>query len=216
MIIVLLLLFQSLCLYCQRLVLCIHDRCFPRNARVLQEVAETVGDRKALHHLELLELEQHKRRQKRRTLEPILPLGVEASQEACRFCAHSPQGYCRHHFHLQVHTRRQTGSEQDYKQLRRIRRELKRSLEQQQQRIHTPARRDSHRSYQGYQQVQQSPSLCSQSSGYASLAPSQEEEEQQLQGEQLQEEQLQGEQQLEEADNTEPLQQQQLLVTSYL
>lgn len=232
MIIVLLLLFQSLCLYCQRLVLCIHDRCFPRNARLLQEVAETVGDRKALQHLELLEQEQHKRRQKRRTLEPILPLGVGASQEACRFCAHSPQGYCRHHFHLQVHTRQQNqgSAEQDYKQLRRIRRELKRSLEQQKPPTLTHPARSSYRSYQGYQEVPQSPSLCSLSSGYASLAPSLEEEEQvqqeeealqaegQLQWEQLQLEQLQEEQQLqgEQEDHTEPLQRQQLLFTSHL
>lgn len=239
MIIVLLLLFQSLCLYCQRLVLCIHDRCFPRNARLLQEVAETVGDRKALQHLELLEQEQHKRRQKRRTLEPILPLGVGASQEACRFCAHSPQGYCRHHFHLQVHTRQQNqgSAEQDYKQLRRIRRELKRSLEQQKTQTLTHPARCSYRSYQGYQEVPQSPSLCSLSSGYASLAPSQEEAEQvhqeeeaeeqlqweqlqteeQLQLEQLQEvEQLQGEQLQEQEDHTVPVQRQQLLFTSYL
>lgn len=208
MIIVLLLLFQSLCLYCQRLVLCIHDRCFPRNARLLQEVAETVGDRKALQHLELLELEQHKRRLKRRTLEPILPLGVGASQEACRFCAHSPQGYCRHHFHLQVHTRRPTGSEQDYKQLRRIRRELKRSLEQ--QKIQVPARR----SYPGYQvRVEQSPSLCSLSSGYASLPPShEEEEEEQQQEEPLHEYQLEEEQPLQ----GQPLPEPPLLVTSHL
>lgn len=172
MIIVLLLLFQSLCLYCQRLVLHIHDRCFPRNARLLQEVAETVGDRKALQHLEHLELEKSKRKQKRRILEPILPLGAGVNLESCRFCAHSPQGYCRHHFHLQLHTRRLTGAsgngcqdgEQDYKQLRRIRRELKRSLEQQQPR----------RSYQVYQQYQ-SASVSSLSSGYASLSPSQEE-----------------------------------------
>ncbi|XP_034474612.1 uncharacterized protein LOC117781848 [Drosophila innubila] len=185
MIIVLLLLFQSLCLYCQRLVLHIHDRCFPRNARLLQEVAETVGDRKALQHLEHLEQEKSKRRQKRRILEPILPLGAGLNLEACRFCAHSPQGYCRHHFHLQLHTRRLTvgsgngyqGGEQDYKQQRRIRRELKRSLEQQQPR----------RNYQSYQYYQ-SPSVSSLSSGYASLSPSQEETQQQLQQEAKEEE----------------------------
>lgn len=175
MIIVLLLLFQSLCLYCQRLVLHIHDRCFPRNARLLQEVAETVGDRKALQHLEHLELEQSKRRQKRRILEPILPLGAGVNLEACRFCAHSPQGYCRHHFHLQLHKRRLTeggngyqGGEQDYKEQRRVRRELKRSLEQQKP-------RNSYQSYQSYPNYQNyhSPSLSSLSSGYASLSPSQ-------------------------------------------
>jgi len=175
MIIVLLLLFQSLCLYCQRLVLHIHDRCFPRNARLLQEVAETVGDRKALQHLEHLELEQSKRRQKRRILEPILPLAAGVNLEACRFCAHSPQGYCRHHFHLQLHKRRLTeggngyqGGEQDYKEQRRVRRELKRSLEQQKP-------RNSYQSYQSLPNYQNyhSPSFSSLSSGYASLSPSQ-------------------------------------------
>ncbi|KAM8716919.1 hypothetical protein ACLKA7_003742 [Drosophila subpalustris] len=189
MIIVLLLLFQSLCLYCQRLVLHIHDRCFPRNARLLQEVAETVGDRKALQHLEHLELEKTKRRQKRRILEPILPLGAGVNLEACRFCAHSPQGYCRHHFHLQLHTRRLTGAsggngcqvgEQDYKQQRRIRRELKRSLERQQQQQHQQPR-SSYQSYQYYP----SPSLSSLSSGYASLSLSQEEAQEQEQEEEL-------------------------------
>ncbi|KAH8409447.1 hypothetical protein KR222_005499 [Zaprionus bogoriensis] len=234
MIIVLLLLFQSLCLYCQRLVLRIHDRCFPRNARLLQEVAETVGDRKALQHLQLLELEQHKRRQKRRSLEPILPLGAGASLEACRFCAHSPQGYCRHHFHLQVHTRRQSesasGEQQDYKQLRRIRRELKRSLEQQKLQSSSVGA-GSYRSYQSYQcqrqQLQQSPSVSSLSSGYASLAPSHEEEEQQLLEEQAEQEQLQQQLLQEQPEQEEELlqeqqlpddqvQQKQFLITSYL
>ncbi|EDW64004.1 uncharacterized protein [Drosophila virilis] len=171
MIIVLLLLFQSLCLYCQRLVLHVHDRCFPRNARLLQESAETVGDRKALQHLEHLQLEQSRRRHKRRILEPILPLGAGLNLEACRFCAHSPQGYCRHHFHLQLHTQRRngggaggtgSGGDQDFKQLRRIRRELKRSLEP----------RSSHRiiNYLPY-----SRSTSSLSSGYGSQATLQEE-----------------------------------------
>ncbi|XP_064540852.1 uncharacterized protein LOC135430213 [Drosophila montana] len=172
MIIVLLLLFQSLCLYCQRLVLHVHDRCFPRNARLLQESAETVGDRKALQHLEHLQLEQSRRRQKRRHLEPILPLGAGLNLEACRFCAHSPQGYCRHHFHLQLHTQRRdgggaggvgSGGDQDYKQLRRIRRELKRSLEP----------RSSHHRIINY--LPYSRSTSSLSSGYGSLAASQEE-----------------------------------------
>jgi len=90
MIIVLLLLFHSLCVYCQRIVLYIHDRCFPRNVRLLQEVAETVGDRKAPQRLAEQQLEQQKRSQKRRILEPILPLVGGANSEACRFCAHSP------------------------------------------------------------------------------------------------------------------------------
>ncbi|BFF94758.1 uncharacterized protein DMAD_12304 [Drosophila madeirensis] len=165
MIIVLLLLFQSLCLYCQRLVLHIHDRCFPRNVRLLQEVAETVGDRKAQQHLDQQQLEQTKRSQKRRILEPILPLGAGVNSEACRFCAHSPQGYCRHHFHLQelqlqqqLHSSR-IGGDQDYKQLRRIKRELKRSLGQRQPQL---------RSYRPL--LSGSPSCSSLSSGYGSLS----------------------------------------------
>ncbi|KAH8341431.1 hypothetical protein KR059_006773 [Drosophila kikkawai] len=163
MIIVLLLLFQSLCLYCQRLVLYVHDRCFPKNVRLLQEVAETVGDRKAVQRLAEQQLEQQKRSQKRRILEPILPLVGGLNSEACRFCAHSPQGYCRHHFHLQelqLHKQRFSSSgEQDFRQLRRIKRELKRSIGQQQQpvRSYRPLRFDA------------SWSSSSLSSGYASL-----------------------------------------------
>ncbi|ALC38249.1 CG14042 [Drosophila busckii] len=166
MIIVLLLLFQSLCLYCQRLVLHIHDRCFPRNARLLQEVAETVGDRKALQHLEHLEVEHRKRRQKRQQLESILTLGVGTNLEACRFCAHSPQGYCRHHFHLQLNNSQRVPT-QDYKQQRRIRRELKRSLEEQQQQHYC-----SYQSYNHYRLPSRasSTSCSSLSSGYASLS----------------------------------------------
>ncbi|XP_016995884.2 uncharacterized protein [Drosophila takahashii] len=163
MIIVLLLLFQSLCRYCQRLVLYVHDRCFPRNVRLLQEVAETVGDRKAPQRLAEQQLEQQKRSQKRRILEPILPLVGGANSEACRFCAHSPQGYCRHHFHLQeLQLHRQRGSgrgEQDFRQIRRIKRELKRTIGQQQQQLQPV------RSYR----LNSSWSSSSLSSGYASL-----------------------------------------------
>ncbi|EDW11117.1 alpha-protein kinase 1 [Drosophila mojavensis] len=205
MIIVLLLLFQSLCLFCQRLVLRIHDRCFPRNVRVIQELAETVGDRKALQHLENQELEQTKRKQKRRLLEPILPLGAGLNLEACRFCAHSPQGYCRHHFHLQLHTQRR-GDEQDYKQQRRIRRELKRSLE---------PRSTYPINYRQYSRG----SSSSLSSGYGSLASNlqedtysylQEEEEEQ---EQLQEERQEVEQEQEQEAELESINH---LITSHL
>ncbi|XP_030555135.1 uncharacterized protein LOC115758566 [Drosophila novamexicana] len=219
MIIVLLLLFQSLCLYCQRLVLHVHDRCFPRNARLLQESAETVGDRKALQHLEHLQLEQSRRRHKRRILEPILPLGAGLNLEACRFCAHSPQGYCRHHFHLQLHTQRRngggaggtgSGGDQDYKQLRRIRRELKRSLEP----------RSSHRiiNYLPY-----SRSTSSLSSGYGSQATLQEEQEE-TSG-YLEEEQKEQEETCSNSSSYLPelqedvqleVQEQQLLITSHL
>lgn len=198
MIIVLLLLFQSLCLFCQRLVLRIHDRCFPRNVRVLQELAETVGDRKALQHLENQELEQTKRKQKRRLLEPILPLGAGLNLEACRFCAHSPQGYCRHHFHLQLHTQRR-GDEQDYKQQRRIRRELKRSLE---------PRSTYPINYRQYSRG----SSSSLSSGYGSLASN-------LQDSCLQEEQGEREQLEEERQELQIEQEQDAidhLITSHL
>ncbi|KAH8287827.1 hypothetical protein KR018_001154 [Drosophila ironensis] len=176
MIIVLLLLFQSLCLYCQRLVLYVHDRCFPKNVRLLQEVAETVGDRKAPQRLAEQQLEQLKRSQKRRILEPVLPLVGGLNSEACRFCAHSPQGYCRHHFHLQelqLHKQRGSGNrgEQDFRQLRRIKRELKRSIGQQQQ-------QQQARSYRPVR-LSAGWSSSSLSSGYGSLASfgSQEQEE---------------------------------------
>ncbi|XP_016956791.1 uncharacterized protein LOC108029162 [Drosophila biarmipes] len=174
MIIVLLLLFHSLCVYCQRIVLYIHDRCFPRNVRLLQEVAETVGDRKAPQRLAEQQLEQQKRSQKRRILEPILPLVGGANSEACRFCAHSPQGYCRHHFHLQelqLHKQRGSGGEQGFRQIRRIKRELKRTIGQQQQHLQPV------RSYRPAR-LSASWSSSSLSSGYASLTSlgSQEEE----------------------------------------
>lgn len=194
MIIVLLLLFQSLCLYCQRLVLYVHDRCFPKNVRLLQEVAETVGDRKAVQRLAEQQLEQQKRSQKRRILEPILPLVGGVNSEACRFCAHSPQGYCRHHFHLQelqLHKQRFASSgEQDFRQLRRIKRELKRSIGQQQQQHHQPVR-----SYRPLR-LDASWSSSSLSSGYASLSSC---------GNQEQEEvsEYQEEQVLEEEENVE-------------
>ncbi|EDV32204.1 uncharacterized protein Dana_GF15712 [Drosophila ananassae] len=165
MIIVLLLLFQSLCLYCQRLVLYVHDRCFPKNVRLLQEVAETVGDRKAPQRLAEQQLEQLKRSQKRRILEPVLPLVGGLNSEACRFCAHSPQGYCRHHFHLQelqLHKQRGTRGDQDFRQVRRIKRELKRSIGQQQQQHQV-------RSYRPLR-LSASWSSNSLSSGYGSLA----------------------------------------------
>ncbi|XP_030383377.1 putative cyclin-dependent serine/threonine-protein kinase DDB_G0272797/DDB_G0274007 [Scaptodrosophila lebanonensis] len=167
MIIVLLLLFQSLCLYCQRLVLHVHDRWINRtNARLLAEVAETVGDRKALQHLQEQQTEQAKRQSKERRLESFLPLGAGVNLEACRFCANSPQGYCRHHFHLQelqVQKQQQRHQQwmplgcsnsgersvgQEYRQLRRIKRELKRSLNQR-----LNVQQQHQQSYQQYRQV---------------------------------------------------------------
>uniref|UniRef100_A0A034VTL3 Uncharacterized protein n=1 Tax=Bactrocera dorsalis TaxID=27457 RepID=A0A034VTL3_BACDO len=108
MIIVLLLLFQSLCLYCQRLVLHIHDRWInPKNSRLLKEAAETssAATRKLLlEQYHTGGLESNKQPRKRNNLsacggEPDGAGGILA--EACRFCANSPQGYCCHHFHLQ-------------------------------------------------------------------------------------------------------------------
>ncbi|XP_053959970.1 uncharacterized protein LOC128864372 [Anastrepha ludens] len=107
MIIVLLLLFQSLCLYCQRLVLRIHDRWInPKNSRLLKEADETssAATRKLLlQQYHTGGLEPSKQTRKRTTTsacdEPYGACGILA--EACRFCANSPQGYCRHHFHLQ-------------------------------------------------------------------------------------------------------------------
>uniref|UniRef100_A0A0A1XRR0 Uncharacterized protein n=1 Tax=Zeugodacus cucurbitae TaxID=28588 RepID=A0A0A1XRR0_ZEUCU len=108
MIIVLLLLFQSLCLYCQRLVLHVHDRWInPKNSRLLKEAAETssAATRKLLleqYHAGGLETNKQPRKRNNLTAcggEPDGPGGILA--EACRFCANSPQGYCRHHFHLQ-------------------------------------------------------------------------------------------------------------------
>lgn len=107
MIIVLLLLFQSLCLYCQRLVLHIHDRWInPKNSRLLKEAAETSS---AATRKSLLEqyhtggLEANKQPRKRNNLSTCggeLDSAGGILAEACRFCANSPQGYCRHHFHL--------------------------------------------------------------------------------------------------------------------
>ncbi|XP_036329302.1 uncharacterized protein LOC118741439 [Rhagoletis pomonella] len=108
MIIVLLLLFQSLCLYCQRLVLHIHDRWInPKNSRLLKEAAETssAATRKLLlEQYHTGRLESNKQTRKRNSTsacgEPDGSAGGILA-EACRFCANSPQGYCRHHFHLQ-------------------------------------------------------------------------------------------------------------------
>ncbi|XP_014100692.2 uncharacterized protein [Bactrocera oleae] len=108
MIIVLLLLFQSLCLYCQRLVLYIHDRWInPKNSRLLKEAAETssAATRKLLleqYHTGCLETNKQPRKRNNLSTcsgEPDGAGGILA--EACRFCANSPQGYCCHHFHLQ-------------------------------------------------------------------------------------------------------------------
>ncbi|XP_075153381.1 uncharacterized protein LOC142226982 [Haematobia irritans] len=167
MIIVLLLFFKSICLYCQRLVLHIHDRWInPKNVRLLKEAAEAKG---AKFHID--DYRQSKKSKRRRcttttTTSPFantyasedttssssLPASAAASSllsslgnkaESCRFCANTPQGYCRHHFHLQelqVHKQQQStwcplgggflSRNAEYKQLRKIKRELKRTLKQ--------------------------------------------------------------------------------------
>ncbi|XP_013107697.1 uncharacterized protein LOC106087257 [Stomoxys calcitrans] len=160
MIIVLLLFFKSICLYCQRLVLHIHDRWInPKNVRLLKEAAEAKGAKFLID-----DYRQTKKSKKRRyttgtaTTSPAAtstsPASSSASSllsslgnraESCRFCANTPQGYCRHHFHLQelqVHKQQQQSSNWcplgggflsrnvEYKQLRKIKRELKRTLQQ--------------------------------------------------------------------------------------
>ncbi|XP_020716088.1 uncharacterized protein LOC110117513 [Ceratitis capitata] len=123
MIIVLLLLFQSLCLYCQRLVLYIHDRWInPRNSRLLTEAAETssAATRKLLlEQYRTGNLEPNKPPRKRySTTACAEPDGGARGilGETCRFCANSPQGYCRHHFHLQELELQKTQQQQQQQQ----------------------------------------------------------------------------------------------------
>ncbi|XP_005186438.2 uncharacterized protein LOC101900505 [Musca domestica] len=166
MIIVLLLFFKSICLYCQRLVLHIHDRWInPKNVRLIKEAAEAKGSKF------LLDDYRQTRKGKRRrhasgssnnssshlsqtpsTSASTVLSSLGSRAENCRFCANTPQGYCRHHFHLQelqVHKRQQQQSiwcplgggglltrNVEYKQLRKIKRELKRTLHPQQQQPH--------------------------------------------------------------------------------
>ncbi|XP_067623042.1 uncharacterized protein [Eurosta solidaginis] len=111
MIIVLLLFFTSLCVYCQRLVLYVHDRWInPKNSRLLKEADETssAATRKLLleqYHTGSCvanKKQNRKRNSKINACEEEERSGVGGIlAEACRFCANSPQGYCRHHFHLQ-------------------------------------------------------------------------------------------------------------------
>ncbi|XP_037927869.1 putative cyclin-dependent serine/threonine-protein kinase DDB_G0272797/DDB_G0274007 [Teleopsis dalmanni] len=156
MIIVLLLFFRSICLYCQRLILQIHDRWInPKNTRLLKEAAETTktaNQRKLLQQNS--ERSRHKRPKKRYTTIPSDSGSASTSylaDETCRFCLNSVQGYCRHHFHLQelqLQRQRQQHQQQqniqhrfwnplsnvladktqEYRQLRKINRELKRNL----------------------------------------------------------------------------------------
>ncbi|KAM7352081.1 uncharacterized protein ACRADG_004722 [Cochliomyia hominivorax] len=159
MIIVLLLFFKSICLYCQRLVLHIHDRWInPKNVRLLKEAAEAKGSK-----FQIEEYRQIKKTKKRRYATNSAasahhhssyssPLSSTlADSENCRFCANTPQGYCRHHFHLQeLQVQKQqrqqkfwcplsgvvlgsSNSSTEYRQLRKIKRELKRNIQQQQQ-----------------------------------------------------------------------------------
>ncbi|XP_073826664.1 uncharacterized protein [Musca autumnalis] len=207
MIIVLLLFFKSICLYCQRLVLHIHDRWInPKNARLIKEAAEAKGSK---FHLEDYRQSRKAKRRRHTTAGTgsshytpstaastvLSSLGTRA--ENCRFCANTPQGYCRHHFHLQelqVHKQQQSiwcplsggllGRNVEYKQLRKIKRELKRTLhhQQQQQRTADPVSGEtSSRSSTLYQPVAQNdseslfdydvtPSSSLQDSGYQSIA----------------------------------------------
>lgn len=208
MIIVLLLFFKSICLYCQRLVLHIHDRWInPKNVRLLKEAAEAKG---AKFHLD--DYRQTKKSKKRRytaatTSNTTAPSNNSATTpstrassvlsslgnraESCRFCANTPQGYCRHHFHLQelrVHKQQQSiwcplgggflNRNVEYKQLRKIKRELKRTL-QQQQREHQPTKSTVTGTYQSvpipsptlYEvNIDNSPPNSYQDSGYQSVS----------------------------------------------
>ena len=148
MIIVLLLFFKSICLFCQRLVLHIHDRWInPKNVRLLKEAAEAKGSK-----FQLDEYRQAKKTKKRRyATSSSATTNVLGESEGCRFCANTPQGYCRHHFHLQeLHIQKQqrqqkfwcplsgvvnrdTNRSKEYRQLRKIKRELKQNIQQQQQ-----------------------------------------------------------------------------------
>lgn len=149
MIIVLLLFFKSICLYCQRLVLYVHDRWVnPKNVRLLKEAAEAKGSKFLVD-----EYRQAKKSKKRRyaTTSTATTTNALAESEGCRFCANTPQGYCRHHFHLQeLHIQKQqrqqkfwcplsgvvnrdTNRCKEYRQLRKIKRELKQNIQQHQQ-----------------------------------------------------------------------------------
>ncbi|XP_055916552.1 uncharacterized protein LOC129949244 [Eupeodes corollae] len=72
MIIVVLLFFQSLCLYLQNIVLKVHDKWLnPKHARIL--------------------IDKEQRRLQLLALKPKHPV------PGCSFCSNSPLGYCRHH-----------------------------------------------------------------------------------------------------------------------
>ncbi|KAL9926393.1 uncharacterized protein LOC119644483 [Glossina fuscipes] len=150
MIIVLLLFFQSICLYCQRLVLYIHDRWInPKNVRLLKEAAESAKSTKI--GPDEYQGCQVKRSRKRGYVLNSSSSNALGGNEYCRFCANTPQGYCRHHFHLQELHMHKLQQQKEYnnslwcslgrsfertadlRQLRRIKRELKRNLQQQKQ-----------------------------------------------------------------------------------
>ncbi|XP_065357130.1 uncharacterized protein LOC135951410 [Calliphora vicina] len=159
MIIVLLLFFKSICLYCQRLVLHVHDRWInPKNVRLLREAAEANGSK-----FQIEEYRQSKKSKRRRCTANnsasgnFSPLSNSlADNDSCRFCANTPQGYCRHHFHLQeLHVQKQQRQQKfwcplsgvvggpnrstEFRQLRKIKRDLKRNIQQQQQHNSTKA-----------------------------------------------------------------------------
>ncbi|XP_037809996.1 uncharacterized protein LOC119602503 [Lucilia sericata] len=152
MIIVLLLFFKSICLYCQRLVLHIHDRWInPKNVRLLKEAAEAKGSKFQIEEYRQVKKSKRRRYAASSASANISPLSNSlADSDNCRFCANTPQGYCRHHFHLQeLQVQKQqrqqkfwcplsgvvNGSNRstEYRQLRKIKRELKRNIQQQQQ-----------------------------------------------------------------------------------
>lgn len=147
MLIVLLLYFKSICLYFQQLVLHVHDHWInPKNVRLLTESTRSPRGGSKLFHQHQSHQQHHingsshvlssSKSTKRKPIRQTY-LNSSNSIENCRFCANIPQGYCRHHFHLQelrvkaqqFHSATVTS---EYQQLRKIKRQLKQTLQYQQ------------------------------------------------------------------------------------
>lgn len=122
MFIVLLLLFQSICLYCRRLVLKVHDKWInPTNVRLQIESTPISGknplrsggnsginnNNNTQNNNSSSRSTNNSRSYRRSTTrtDSSSTAGFLSAEggggDSCRFCANSPQGYCRHHFHLQ-------------------------------------------------------------------------------------------------------------------
>lgn len=190
MFIVLLLFFKSICLYCQRLVLHVHDRWInPKNVRILKEAAEANGSK--FHIDEYREVKKKRRFASGSTAAASSATSalntLAGSNNNCTFCANTPQGYCRHHFHLrelQVQKQQQKfwcplsgglDNSTKYKELRKIKRQLKQSIQlhqqQQQQQRKTPVGFSQARYSAGHAQPSESQSLNSfNDSGYQTIS----------------------------------------------